>query len=1471
MPQINRIRVNNVKYNFGTQFYDDFVMRFSCRNSIYDLANGGGKSVLMLLLLQNLIPNCTLDDKQPVEKLFRTGNASTTIHSLIEWKLDACDVRSGYKYMTTGFCARKGRDNGDETDKNSEASSIEYFNYCVFYKEFGDNDIKNLPLSNGSERVTYNGLKSYLRDLEKKDLGVEVKIFDRKGDYQNFISNYGLYESQWEIVRGINKTEGHVRTYFENSYKTTRKIIEDLLIEEIIEKSYNNRIRRNSSTDDDEMARTLLDIKDKLIDLSKRKGEINNYDSQIELLENFAGGLSDFKGLFSDKIRLENQLLEYLVSSKRTLAAFDKQAEQINNSIADYEAAYEEENRQVAIAELETELVELDKLEALIEETQAKKEQLLTACEEIKNQLYLHENAADYEDYLQHKNTYEETRELINSQSMGHSQVITELNRLAVTKKLIVTSKIQALESDYANVLKACDTYSGEYEAAVEEQQNLYGNVKSKEGIKKELETETSELDKQLEDKMSQSGLVVADNIYELIERRQEELRTSEKTVKELDGLIEDNSSEIYNAEHRIASSENDIIQLELEIDREEKNFASVNEAEKHLDKIKEIYGASMVEELDKTVSSLCDRLTSEKVAASKELSGLLSYKSSITSHHLPDYEVHFKNVLDYLQGRYGEDIVTGQSIVTGMTEEDARELVAGFPQIPYVIFAKESFDEIVQDKVLKSLNTGSYIIPIIRKDTLDTGSILTEGDDMILGCRDMSFIWDETALNSKTAELDEDISRCEEQIRRAADKCQVVTNDLVYIRSISQTESAESIKQKINTLKTQVEDKEAQKESFIEKISVLKDKQQSLREALTSEKERVEILHREGIINNEIAALNDRLKKKYVQIKETETLLSKLHREYNQAVMKVKDRELKNSQAKADKARLEEQLERIKSDFAQNYKQYAVETALPYENLTEEEVDAKSGAMRRLLSEEMGDMADKEKLLAAYEASMKKCQDSIEYRGMSMEEAKEAYESGKLVRCNVSEMLELKKQVQEYNHKIAQLDSVMDSQSAQKNRIEGSIDHARGQYEGRYGEFVRKAVDNPQNFIVRHRQEMSAIKENLLKKQKEIKELESKNKDIFVMEKDLERIVKNAGLEIPEISTDETETSAMFTSSEYEETQHQYERLLKEELRRQNRFNDDKLKLIEELNKLSAYELSQEIGQSVEIPADIPEVENMINGLLETNKCIALERDRIEKSISDMERIKDSFENRCVQICSNIRTELDRLPKLSRITLDEDVISIITLSIPYIKEEMYKDRMSVYINETVSGAETFTVMEDKLKYIRGRLSWKRLFSVIVTDMNSIKLCLYKREHIKDQSRYLKYEEAVGSTGQSQGIYIQFLIAIINYISSINAAGKDSAVTGKTIFIDNPFGAAKDVYIWEPIFRLLKTNHVQLIVPARGATPAITKMFDVNYVLGQKMTAGRQQTVVVDYRSQVQAEDMDYQNIEYEQTTLDFS
>ena len=93
-------------------------------------------------------------------------------------------------------------------------------------------------------------------------------------------------------------------------------------------------------------------------------------------------------------------------------------------------------------------------------------------------------------------------------------------------------------------------------------------------------------------------------------------------------------------------------------------------------------------------------------------------------------------------------------------------------------------------------------------------------------------------------------------------------------------------------------------------------------------------------------------------------------------------------------------------------------------------------------------------------------------------------------------------------------------------------------------------------------------------------------------------------------------------------------------------------------------------------------------------------------------------------------------------------------------------------------------------------------------------------------------------------------------------------IVRKVIFIDNPFGAAKDIYIWEPIFKLLKVNNVQLIVPSRGVTPSITGRFDVNYILGQKMTPAGQQTVVVDYYSNVKTEEMDYETMDFQQIAL---
>lgn len=304
-----------------------------------------------------------------------------------------------------------------------------------------------------------------------------------------------------------------------------------------------------------------------------------------------------------------------------------------------------------------------------------------------------------------------------------------------------------------------------------------------------------------------------------------------------------------------------------------------------------------------------------------------------------------------------------------------------------------------------------------------------------------------------------------------------------------------------------------------------------------------------------------------------------------------------------------------------------------------------------------------------------------------------------------------------------------------------------------------------------------------------------------------------------------------------------------------------------EALSEMGVFEMAETIRRDVIIPENYYDAKALLESLLQIISYIDLEKERVEKGIEDMVAIKENFCSQCLQRCMDVKTELEKLPKLSKITVGEEVIRMVDLTIPYVKEEFLAQRMSDYIDDIVKGADAYEDERKRVRYIRDCLALKRLFGVMVTDMNAIKLKLYKRERIKEQSRYLRYEEAVGSTGQSQGIYIQFLVAIINYIAGMYSYGAEGEISTKTIFIDNPFGAAKDVYIWEPIFAMLAANHVQLIVPARGATPAITGKFDVNYVLGQQMVGNRQQTVVVDYTSKTSQEELEYQDITYQQAT----
>ena len=517
MPQINRIRVNNVKYNFGTQMYDDFMMRPNCSSMIYDLANGGGKSLLMLMLLQNVIPNCTLDEKQPVEKLFRQGGGNTVIHSLVEWKLEPCYRKDNYTYMTTGFCARKA-------GAQSNSSGIEYFNYAIFYREFGDNDIKNLPLTSNGERITYNGLKEYLRNLEKDDFNVSVKIFDRKGDYQNFLSHYGIYESQWEIIRGINKTEGHVRTYFESNYRTSRKVVEDLLIEEIIEKSFNNKL--GVTDDEGQMARTLLDIKDKLLELSKKNSQIGNYNSQVEEIEKFAQYAESFKVNFIKKQELEEKIYRLLCACKIIIADREALSEQNSSDLEKIQEKINNEQYLIQSAQVASEQKSLDAIRELVDVYSAKIEAADSRFAERKELLRKSESVNDYADYLKYENDFNKIKQTIDNRMREHDDITAELHDIAVKIFELSNDEREKLKESLKQSQKELQTAEDNYKEAQKTFDSLTKEEAAAQSLVSFLKSRIENDEKQMAVLMEKCGIIIAENV-------EAELLTSEENIKD--------------------------------------------------------------------------------------------------------------------------------------------------------------------------------------------------------------------------------------------------------------------------------------------------------------------------------------------------------------------------------------------------------------------------------------------------------------------------------------------------------------------------------------------------------------------------------------------------------------------------------------------------------------------------------------------------------------------------------------------------------------------------------------------------------------------------------------------------------------------------------------------------------------------------------------------------------------------------
>ncbi len=922
--------------------------------------------------------------------------------------------------------------------------------------------------------------------------------------------------------------------------------------------------------------------------------------------------------------------------------------------------------------------------------------------------------------------------------------------------------------------------------------------------------------------------------------------------------------------------------QLGQQEELSEEFFSGYEEQKERADKLLEVYGVrdyarllELLRERDVELRTEHRELEERRreLAARAELLASDEWGSALGE--LPEAA----HIREYIAARHGKKVQTGREYLAGQKEETRKELLSEYPFLPCALVVDGGMDELYADAGLRGSAADGRVFLIVKEAALRNRRPLTEAEDIRLFSRDYTKLLEEGAAKRELGRVSAGLADAASCLSRLEDTQKTCRGDEDFLNRFLL-----GYEERLQENRKKRGEYEARRRELAEREKEL----QNRRDAAAAEysrcgKELSETDFRVEEIRKDQATL-ELLEQDFAKQQELEEELSR--NEQNQEAGKQKHAELlrnlrmlEEEQERTDGRRdaLRTELSQLDHDWAEKYKRYDVPGEYGECALTGAALEAELNGKRQAYERENSQADDKNRLLQSYAAAMNRCLRAIDARGVSLARLNSLRESHELYATPEQELTAAREESAKKESAFAKKRRELERVTAEWNQLHGKAGQVAAELSERYGSAreLNLKEEEIEEYIENSRSRIGLLGEEAARLKRLQQEYADEERILYDIRKEIERMARAGRLELAEdagaggTAYPEPEGAAALRERFFE-LEREYDRSAGELKKRREDFDRGFRRLTDMLTALDAAPLAGEMSGSISMPENAQETEQLVKNLREVAECLALEKSRVETGIRDMIVLKDNFEAQCLQRCTNIRAELDRLPKLSKITLHGEPIPMISLQIPYVRKELHKEKMSEYIDEIVANADRFPEAEERLRYIRGALSFKKLFSVIVTDMNDIRLSLYKRERIREQSRHLRYEEAVGSTGQSQGIYIQFLIAVISYITHINSGRSDERGLFKVIFIDNPFGAAKDVYIWEPIFELLRANQVQLIVPARGATPAITGRFDVNYILGQKLIDGRQQTVVVDYRSSTETEQLEYIPLQYEQESFDF-
>lgn len=214
---------------------------------------------------------------------------------------------------------------------------------------------------------------------------------------------------------------------------------------------------------------------------------------------------------------------------------------------------------------------------------------------------------------------------------------------------------------------------------------------------------------------------------------------------------------------------------------------------------------------------------------------------------------------------------------------------------------------------------------------------------------------------------------------------------------------------------------------------------------------------------------------------------------------------------------------------------------------------------------------------------------------------------------------------------------------------------------------------------------------------------------------------------------------------------------------------------------------------------------------------------------LKDVDDSRKQLVEHCRQRVGRLYENLKILSKKSSIQISNVKRQMIRIDLPEIEptSEQPAERINQFITEQVK--KHLSEQETATRTHHDHLEIRRLLNCYI-GKETISITVFKVDKNIQNSRYRSWQDALkaNSGGEQFVVLFSLIVSVMNYTRSLtNSLSSTSGV----LILDNPFGPISSPHLLEPMFRIARHFHIQLICLTHLGTAAVTSFFDMVYQL----------------------------------------